>query len=258
MKLENILEPVAAELDMVEERLRDWADGDLPVVSEAVGHIVRAGGKRLRPACLLLAAKLRHRAEVGHRGHRERQPSVNSVSSVAESSAADVIEPATAVEIIHTASLVHDDIVDGAPVRRGTPTLHARWGQAVALLVGDLLYSRLFRQLTANGQGEALHCVAETVHRMVLGELAETLRRDDLSLTEPDYFEIVANKTGALFSCATYLGARAGGLPEAECARLRRYGERLGSAFQIVERNIDLAVAHAECKLVGDSFHHIR
>lgn len=221
MRLEEILKVVTPELDEVEVRLRGWAEADSPVVAEAVGHLIRSGGKRLRPACLLLAARLG--------GAREPHPP-----------SPKTIELAAAVEIIHMASLIHDDIIDRADVRRGRASVPGRWGQAFALLAGDLLYSRVFRDMTRNGQGEALGAVAEAVHRMVLGELAETVRRDDLSLSEAEYLKIVGDKTASLFACATYLGARAGGLSEEEARRLRRYGEQLGVAFQIVDDLLDL------------------
>ena len=223
MNIEEILEPVACELDAVESFLKAWAEDDLPLVSDAINHIIRSGGKRLRPACVLLAAGL------GRDGGR------------------DAVEFAAAVEIIHTASLVHDDIIDRAPVRRGAPSLHARWGEGIALLVGDLLYSRLFQRLTRReGGAEALRVVAETVHKMVLGELAEILRRDDLTLTETDYVEIVENKTGALFSCAMYLGAWAGGLSRRDCTRLARYGQRLGLAYQMIDDILDFCEGERE------------
>jgi geranylgeranyl pyrophosphate synthase len=223
VKLEEILAPVSSDLEAVESYLCGWADGAPPVVSDAVGHIIRSGGKRLRPACLLLAAGLGPDTDEDERR----------------------IELAAAVEIIHTASLVHDDIIDGAAVRRNSPTLHARWGQAVALLVGDLLYARVFRQLTGSSRDGALRVVAETVHRMVVGELMETLHRDDLDLGEEGYFDIIASKTASLFSCATSVGARVGGLCEEDSARLRRYGEHLGNAFQIVDDVLDVCEEEA-------------
>lgn len=216
MRLEDILDPVADDLEAVESRLRAWIDGDHPLAAEAVNHVISSGGKRLRPACLLLAARL---------GRGE---------------ATDGVELATAVEIIHTASLVHDDIIDRAAVRRGAPTIHALWGEAIALLVGDLLYSQLFLRLVERGENEVLRAVTRTVNRMVAGELAEIARRDDLTLGEADYLEIIGNKTGALFSCATYLGAWAGGLSEPEREQLARYGEELGRAYQMIDDVLDL------------------
>ena len=215
MRLRNILEPVSGELDAVELRLSRWAEESTPVAAEAVNHIIRSGGKRLRPACLLFAAKL------------------------GPDDAREAVELAAAVEIIHTASLVHDDIIDRAPVRRGSPTIHARWGEGIALLVGDLLYSQTFLRLAERGENEVLRAVSDAVNRMVVGELEETAHRDDLTLKEPDYLRIIGNKTGALFSCATYLGAWAGGLSERERLRPARYGEHLGRAYQMVDDVLD-------------------
>jgi octaprenyl-diphosphate synthase len=221
LSLDSALSPVADDLKVVETRLSQWAESGaggmaLPAVSRAVSHIVGSGGKRLRPACLLLAARLGD-------GPRE-----------------DATYLAAVVETIHTASLIHDDIVDRSPLRRGTPTVHARWGEGLALLVGDLLYSRLFRRLVKRRELDALALVADTVHGMVLGELAEMNRRDDLSLGEEEYFDIVDRKTGLLFSCATELGARAGGLSGGMLRALRAFGLRLGRAYQVVDDLLDM------------------
>jgi octaprenyl-diphosphate synthase len=216
LKLEEILRPISGELAAVESRLSSSADACLPIVPEAIRHVARSGGKRLRPACVLFAAELGPAPQ------------------------ADRVELAAAVEIVHTASLIHDDMVDRAPLRRGRATLHEIWGEGPALLIGDLLYSKLFRDLCAPGREKVLSAVAEAVHRMVLGELAETIRRDDLSLGEEEFLEIVGNKTASLFACAGYLGAWAGGLPEDECARLRAFGAAFGTAFQLVDDLQDL------------------
>ncbi len=151
-----------------------------------------------------------------------------------------MIDLAAGVEMIHTASLVHDDMIDGAPLRRGTPTLHVRWSPALALLVGDLLYSRLLSKLSRNGYGDAFRAVSHTIHRMVVGQLAEMVRREDTAMTESEYREVIADKTGALFACATLLGAQAGGLSPDECERLRRFGGLLGEAYQMVDDILDI------------------
>lgn len=216
MRLDEALAPVAEGLRAVESRLLDCADGELPVVVEAIGHVVRAGGKRLRPGLVLLAAGLRDGPRDG------------------------AVDLAAAVEVIHTASLVHDDMVDEALVRRGAPTLHARWGPAIALLVGDLLYSRLLGRLSENGHGDAFRVVSHTIHRMVAGQLAETVRRNNTAVTESEYRTIIADKTGALFACSMLLGARAAGLSPGECEELRRFGRHFGDAYQIVDDVLDI------------------
>ncbi|MHC4248671.1 MAG: polyprenyl synthetase family protein [Planctomycetota bacterium] len=216
MGLEEILKPVAAELRAVESQLRAWSEDRLPIVAQTVEHVVCAGGKRLRPAALLFAAGLRGTPSGG------------------------AVELAAGVEIIHTASLVHDDMIDQAAMRRGAPTVHARWGPQVAVLLGDLLYSRLLNKLSENGHGDAFREVSHTIHRMVVGQLAETMRRDDVTTSEAEYYEMVRDKTGSLFSCSTFLGARAGGLSPDECERLRRFGRRFGRTYQIVDDILDI------------------
>jgi octaprenyl-diphosphate synthase len=220
VSLERILQPVASDLADVEDRLLSWADGELPVVANAVRQIVGSGGKRLRPALLLLSAGL--------------GPGRDDVD------ASRRCDLAAAVEIVHTASLIHDDIVDRARLRRGRPTLHARLSPQIALLVGDLLYARLLEGLTEGNDDGTFKDVAATVHRMVAGELAETLQRNDLTTSEAAYLRVVADKTGALFSCTTRLGARAGGVDDEAAAAMGTYGEQLGLAFQIVDDVLDL------------------
>jgi octaprenyl-diphosphate synthase len=116
----------------------------------------------------------------------------------------------------------------------------------LALLVGDLLYSRVLRQLTDDARPDTYRIVADTVHRMVMGELSETLRRNDIGLNESEYLQILGNKTGALFACACYLGGQAAGLSAGDCEHLRQYGENLGLAFQIVDDVLDVCEIERE------------
>ncbi len=226
MKLDVILSPVADGLALMESRLRDRVAADLPAVfADAVEYLVHAGGKRLRPACVLLAAGLRGDA---------------SDASDAGDANDQAIELAADVEMIHMASLVHDDMIDEASVRRGAPTLHVRWSPALALLVGDLLYSQILDRLSRDGKRCSLRALSHAIHRMVVGQLAETVRRNDTTVTEAEYFAIIDDKTGALFSCATLLGAQAGGLSAEECDKLARFGRRFGSAYQIVDDILDM------------------
>jgi octaprenyl-diphosphate synthase len=222
--LEQILSPVADDLEVVEERLLAWADGEMKIVAEELARVVSAGGKRIRPACVLLAA---------HLGAGESVPD-------------RAFDLAAAVEVVHTASLIHDDIVDGSSLRRGEPTLHARRSVELALLIGDLLYSKVLRRLSEEESGQSFRLVADTVSRMVSGELAETLHRNDTTVQEDDYLETVRNKTAALFACAAQLGAIAGGLSAEACAHLRDYGERIGMAFQIVDDVLDVCEEERE------------
>lgn len=217
MSLDAILSPVADDLAIVESRLRDRVAADLPAVfADAVGYLIDAGGKRLRPACVLLAAGLRGDASD------------------------EAIDLAADVEMIHMASLVHDDMIDEASERRGAPTLHVRWNPSLALLVGDLLYSQILDRLSRDGRRCSLRAIAHAIHRMVVGQLAETVRRDDITITEPEYFAIIDDKTAALFSCSTLLGAHSGRLSPEECEKLTRFGKRFGSAYQIVDDILDI------------------
>jgi geranylgeranyl pyrophosphate synthase len=228
VKLETIFIPVAGELEDVEAKLVEWAGGVTQAVAVELAQIVGSGGKRIRPACLLLS--------VGMGG-------VDGSDGDARERAHNL---AVSVELIHTASLIHDDIVDGASLRRGKPTLHMRRSVELALLVGDLLYSRVLKQLTDDAQPQTYRIVADTVHQMVMGELAETLRRDDIGLNESDYMQILNDKTGALFACACFLGGQVAGLSADDCERLQRYGKNLGLAFQIVDDVLDVCELERE------------
>jgi geranylgeranyl pyrophosphate synthase len=221
----TILRPVHDDLSAVEAKLLDWSGTVAQEVAAELAQIIGAGGKRIRPACLLLCARL------------------GADGGAARNRAQDL---AVSVEIIHTASLIHDDIVDGASLRRGKPTLHMRRSVELALLVGDLLYSRVLRQLTEDARPETYRVMADTVYRMVTGELAETLKRDDVALSEEQYVNILNDKTGALFACACHLGGQVAGLDADDCARLRRYGESLGLAFQIVDDVLDVCEVERE------------
>ncbi len=214
--MEDIYRPVERELALVERGLREISCAEDPAVSGAISEVLGAGGKRLRPALLLIAAR-----GCGYSGQR----SVNL---------------AVAIELVHTASLVHDDVIDGAAIRRGAATANSRWGNRLAVLLGDYLYAEVVRVLAEDGNVEIMRSVAVTTGRMARGEIAQTLARRDLSVTEGKYLLMIAGKTAALVSCSCRVGALLGEQRNGEVEVLADYGLNLGMAFQITDDLLDL------------------
>jgi octaprenyl-diphosphate synthase len=184
-------------------------------VAPIVEHLAHYRGKRLRPALLMLAAK-----------------ACGTVSNAHHVLAA-------AVEMIHTATLVHDDVLDDADLRRHTATVKARWNNTTAILLGDLLFTNAF-YLTSQVDGRACQVIGEATNRVCAGELRQVCETGNLSLTEADYFAIIEGKTAALTECAARLGAMYAGANEASVPALAEYGRQVGIAFQIADDLLDV------------------
>ena len=192
MDLEAIYKPIREELDVFEGQLRELSPSANAEVAKAVSEILGAGGKRLRPALLLIAAK-----SCDYAGER-------------------AIRLAVVVELIHVASLIHDDVIDEADVRRGVPTINSRWGNRVAVLAGDHLYSKAVDILAKDCAADVVRTVTAAGCSMTASEVSQTLRRDALDVTEEDYLSIVAGKTAALMSCSCRVGAMLGKVQNGE------------------------------------------
>jgi len=203
-------------LARVETMLGDLTSSEVPVLTETSSHIVRSGGKRLRPRVLLLSFEACGGADVSM-----------------------AIPVATGVELIHTASLVHDDINDHSDLRRGTETINARWGNTLALLTGDFIFIKVLN-LVAGLNPDVIRILARACIALVEGETLQTASEGERNTTEEDYLEVVERKTASLFSACSELGSlMAGGTPEQHTA-LRGYGYNLGVAFQIRDDVLDL------------------
>ncbi|MFB7503163.1 polyprenyl synthetase family protein [Streptomyces broussonetiae] len=212
---------LAAGLGRVEERLRECAAGAAdPRVAEVVGYLVAAGGKRLRPLLTLVAA------EFGDPG------------------APGVVDAAAISELVHAASLYHDDVMDQARIRHGVPSVNARWGNPVAVMGGNWLLA-ISARLSADLVAEILPLHAEACQRLVRGQMAELLgpRADDDPLDH--YFSVVSDKSAALISLALRLGALQSGAPAAVADALEDYGEHLGVVFQIADDLLDITSSSA-------------
>ncbi len=213
--LNEILEWLGEDLKRVDQEFRKNLKSGVPIIAAIGEHLLLSGGKRLRPLLLLLAARA-----CGYQGEEH-------------------ITLASLIEFIHTATLLHDDVVDRAELRRGMASANAKWGNEACVLVGDFLFTKCFSLLVENGNRKILQAIAKATTSMAEGELEELIRTNDLSLTEEDYLSIVNRKTASLFSAATQVGAILGGASEEGEVGLDHFGRELGIAFQLIDDNLD-------------------
>ncbi len=223
---------LAQDMDAVNTLIRTrMASEHAPRIPEVTAHLVEAGGKRLRPLLTLAAAEL-----CGYRGRHH------------------VLLAAT-VEFIHTATLLHDDVVDESDQRRGRPTANLLWDNKSSVLVGDYLFSRSFQLMVETGNMKALGILANASAVIAEGEVLQLSAAQDLSTTEDIYLQVVRGKTAALFAAACEVGAVIADAPEAHARALYAYGDALGIAFQMVDDLLDFGGASATLgKNTGDDF----
>jgi geranylgeranyl pyrophosphate synthase len=205
----------ADELNLVERTIRQALSSDIGLLQSASKYVIRSGGKRMRPTVALLAYR-----------------------AVGGQDLSQAVPLAAAVELLHTASLVHDDINDQSNLRRGQATVNAQWGDSLALLVGDFIFVRLL-QLISGFAPRAIRALADCSTSIVEGETLQMLHLRDFGLTEETYLQIVTLKTADLFSTCAELGAFMGGGTEASIQALKEYGHCLGVAFQMRDDALD-------------------
>ncbi len=211
--LRDIQAPIRDELAMVSDELWRIVSADVPLVQEVQGHLMGMKGKLFRPTLLLLSAAV------------DDQPQARAVTYAA------------VVELIHLATLVHDDAVDHSTLRRGMPTVNALFSHQVSVIMGDYLYLRALRELVTLGDLEAMRAITLASNEMTLGEMRQLSAFDALAFTEHDYETLIRAKTGSLFMAACDVGALCGA-PQHRDA-LVRFGERLGMAFQVADDLLD-------------------
>ncbi len=205
---------------------------EVELIPALAAHIVAAGGKRLRPLLTLASARLCGYGE----GARH-------------------IKLAACVEFIHTATLLHDDVVDESLLRRGLASANAVFGNKASVLVGDFLFSRAFELMVEDGSLEVLRILSHASATIAEGEVLQLSTQNDLSTDETRYLRVISGKTAALFAAACEVGAVVAGRDAAICAALASYGQNLGMAFQLVDDALDYAAEEAELgKSVGDDF----
>ncbi|UCD25071.1 MAG: polyprenyl synthetase family protein, partial [Gemmatimonadota bacterium] len=215
-----IQEPVHAELDAVFGELGRVVRADFPLVEEVNKHLLRIKGKMFRPTLVLLSAQA-----TGHISRRE-------------------LTLGAIVELIHIATLVHDDSVDHSPLRRGQPTVNAEFSHEIAVIMGDYLYSRAIEELVQLGSLEPLRIMSRVTNELTVGEMREVVAHDVLSFTQTDYEQLIHSKTASLMAGSCEVGALAGG--EEFRAPLRQYGSCLGSAFQIADDLLDYTASESD------------
>jgi octaprenyl-diphosphate synthase len=211
--LETLQEPIALRLAEVQQDLAAMVEADFGAVNEVSDYLLSARGKLLRPTLVLLC------------------------NAVGGRPAPEAVRLAAVVELMHVATLVHDDAVDHSPERRGMPTVNSRWSHQVAVIMGDYLYSRALVEITDLGRVDAVRLLAEASNRMSIGEMRQLAAHDALGATEDDYYLLCDRKTASLISAACELGAMYGEAAFRE--PLAAYGRDLGMAFQITDDLLD-------------------
>ena len=229
MSLSEIRGPVAADLRAVDDLILRRLQSDVALINQIGHYIVNSGGKRLRPLGVLLSARA-----CGYGGERH-------------------IDLAAVIEFIHTATLLHDDVVDGSDQRRHRNTANAVWGNAASVLVGDFLYSRSFEMMVDVGSMRVMDILSHATSRISEGEVLQLLNCNDADTTEARYLEVIERKTATLFQAGTRIGAvLAAAPPEIETA-MADYGRHLGVAFQLVDDALDYRAKGEELgKNLGD------
>ncbi|UCF79730.1 MAG: polyprenyl synthetase family protein [Candidatus Eiseniibacteriota bacterium] len=215
MKLAELQSAVRGELDELEQQLSEALVSHLPLIRTVADHLLLTRGKRFRPTLLLLSAKM------------------------SNSPPSEAIRAATVVELIHTATLIHDDSIDKSELRRGVPTVNFKWDDDVSIAMGDFLYSKAFYLLVSNGMYETMDILAEATHRMSVGEMLEIERRDDVDVTEDDYMTMITEKTASLMSASCEIGAVLGDTQDGARGYFSRFGHAVGLAFQITDDLFD-------------------
>ncbi len=215
--IKEILSLVQSDLQKVDEAIHLQASQFDEAISGYVAYALESSGKRLRPSLALLVGGATGGITPAH------------------------VDLAVIVEMIHLATLVHDDIMDGADTRRGQPTPNARWGNAITVLLGDCLFAHALDLSTNFDDSGISRKIARAANAVCTGEIMQTQRRFDLNLSHEDYFRIIEMKTAALFGCAAELGARLSGSDAATMEAMRQYGLKLGTAYQIYDDCLDMA-----------------
>ncbi len=229
MDIDAVYELIAADRQAVDRLIMTRLQSDVVLVNQIGHYIINSGGKRLRPAILLLAA-----GALGYRGEAQH-------------------ELAAVVEFIHTATLLHDDVVDESELRRGRETANNVFGNAASVLVGDFLYSRAFQMMVSVGSMRVMEILAETTNIIAEGEVMQLLNIHDADTSEERYTEVIRSKTAKLFEASTQLAAVLCGSPANIEQALANYGMHLGVAFQLIDDALDYSASSEEMgKNLGD------
>jgi len=222
MQIQDVFRYYGDDLKRVEEHMEMYLRSEVHLIPEIIQHLIGSGGKRFRPLLLLAASAL-----CGYRGEK-RYP----LSAV--------------IEFIHTATLLHDDVIDAATTRRGKISANNVWGNAASVLVGDFLYSKSFKLMTEHGNLAVIKLLSTTTNTMSEGEVFQLVKCGDININEKEYLTIIEKKTAILISAACAVGGILGSASDTQIEALTRFGMRLGSAFQITDDTLDYVAKEEE------------
>ncbi|MEK6563897.1 MAG: polyprenyl synthetase family protein [Candidatus Omnitrophota bacterium] len=222
MRLKEIYQPIRQELTQVDEVIKtSLSEARNSSILKVNRFLLESGGKRMRPALVILSAKA---------SNRKADSPVNK----------QLINIAASIELIHMASLIHDDVIDHSQRRHNNPTVNSRWGMDVSITLGDYLYSLAFELISNCGNTDILSCISSATKSMCEGELSQVVERDNLSLLKDRYLMIIKKKTASLFAASCEVGAISANSSRSLQSALRHYGLNFGIAFQIVDDYLDL------------------
>jgi len=222
MQMQDIFQRYGDHLKRVEEHMDVHLRSEINLIPEIIQHLIGSGGKRFRPLLLIICAEL-----CGYRGEK-------------------CYTPSAVIEFIHTATLLHDDVIDEAETRRGKVSANNIWGNAASVLVGDFLYSKAFRLMAEEGNLAMIRLMSGTTNVMSEGEVFQLVKCGDIDITEEEYLTIIEKKTSILMSAACASGAILGNGTAAQIDALAMFGLRLGSAFQITDDTLDYTARKEE------------
>jgi octaprenyl-diphosphate synthase len=215
MNADQIVAPVAEDMAAVNQLIADRLRSDVALINQLSSYIINSGGKRLRPLLVLLSARACGYPAHGH------------------------VQLAAIVEFIHTATLLHDDVVDASELRRGQETANTVWGNEASVLVGDFLYSRAFQMMVEVGDARILQILADATNTIAEGEVLQLLNVHNPNTSEDEYLRVILNKTAKLFEAGAQLGAILAGMSQTDEQAMAAYGLHLGTAFQLIDDVLD-------------------
>lgn len=229
LSVKQLFAPIAADMHAVDAVIRNCLHSDVVLIRQVAEYIIHSGGKRLRPALVLFTA-----GAMGYKGTQHH-------------------ELAAVVELIHTATLLHDDVVDESDLRRGNKTANAMFGNAASVLVGDFLYTRAFQMMVDVDSMHVMRVLADATNVIAEGEVLQLLNCHNADVVIDDYLRVIRYKTAKLFEAASRLGGILGGADEALETRLAAFGMHLGTAFQLIDDVLDYSAEEADTgKHLGD------
>ena len=214
-QLNEYTQPIKADLDDFDQKLHDHLRGDSPLITSIAQHLLRTKGKRIRPAFLFLSSR------------------------AANNFTEHTVDCSLAIELIHTATLLHDDVVDESMLRRGQETVNSQWTNLISVLMGDYLFAKAFRIMVEPESVELMRAISRATERISVGELRQIEETGNYSLSEEEYLAIIADKTASLFNVSCEVGPILGNSGKRERQKFAQFGEKIGIAFQIADDLLD-------------------